>query len=438
MAIPDPPQRKRRDNLVDQLGAPVYTDDPVPPYISVLKDLIYISYRTDPLAARAVLPPGFTPVSGATVTLAFFRLGAGFGLSDAAVGFFAIAVEEFPAPDTSEAAVFIEAIMSGPSRRLASQHYGRFRAGGTEVRLDPDGIIRARMWADDTGDIVQATLRPTGPLQPQAANDRYIGRDDAGRLVASFTTVNGPDRPCEVLSLTIADTAPSAVRQIAPREVLFGIHDPELLFSWSAPQPPEDLAPNLRDPAGRVALLAVLDQLSRACAILSAEGRVLHANAQAQRLLARLPAGGRDLLHCAGPADQARLRAALKACSAGRPDPQTARFLLRGAAGGGPLLLRLTRSDPALAGRGAVLALLSDPAAQGMVRDPGLLQLLGLTPAEARIAAAVGAGLPPRVAASSLGLAESTVRSSLKTIFDKLGVKRQAELVRLIARLDLR
>ena len=82
-----------------------------------------------------------------------------------------------------------------------------------------------------------------------------------------------------------------------------------------------------------------------------------------------------------------------------------------------------------------MLALISDPMEQGLQRDPGLLRLLGLTPAEARIAAAVGAGLPPREAARSLGLAESTVRSGLKVIFGKLGIRRQTELVKLVMHL---
>lgn len=64
------------------------------------------------------------------------------------------------------------------------------------------------------------------------------------------------------------------------------------------------------------------------------------------------------------------------------------------------------------------------------------LVLLGLTPAEARIASAVGTGLSPRVAAARLGVTENTVRSALTLIYAKLMISRQSELALLVARLS--
>ena len=433
-----PPIRKRRDSLQDQISAPVYTNDPLPPYISIIKDLIYISYRADKKQARGLLPEGLTPVEAATITLAFWYIGAGWGIADVSVGFFAIAVEEFAAPDTSEAAYFVEAVMSGPSSRLARQHYGPFQPGGVEIAIDADGVIDARMWSEGGGEIVRAIMRPNGPLQPQAANDRYIGRVEDGRLMAAFTTVTGPSRPCEVLSLAFGDTVSPALQALASREVLFAVHSPELLFCWSASESIENLGPANGEQAGRTALLDILDRQAQACAILSIEGTVLHANSEANRLLSRLPPGTGNPLRLSGAVDQAKFRSALADCAVGRLDRGAGRFLLGVGTQTGPLILQLATSDPALAGPGTMLALLADPSERGMLKDPGLLQLLGLTPGEARIAAAVGAGLPPREAAQELGLKESTVRSALKVIFGKLGLARQTDLVRMITRLDLR
>ncbi|MDU0959370.1 MAG: helix-turn-helix transcriptional regulator, partial [Bradyrhizobium sp.] len=64
--------------------------------------------------------------------------------------------------------------------------------------------------------------------------------------------------------------------------------------------------------------------------------------------------------------------------------------------------------------------------------------VLGLTLGEARVAALVGAGLPPRDAANRLGIAEDTARNVLKRVFQKVGISRQSELVGLLARLVLR
>jgi DNA-binding CsgD family transcriptional regulator len=68
-----------------------------------------------------------------------------------------------------------------------------------------------------------------------------------------------------------------------------------------------------------------------------------------------------------------------------------------------------------------------------VVRD-----VLGLTLAEARVAALVGSGLAPREAAAKLGIAEETARTALKRVFAKVGVSRQSELTALLAKLVLR
>ncbi len=76
---------------------------------------------------------------------------------------------------------------------------------------------------------------------------------------------------------------------------------------------------------------------------------------------------------------------------------------------------------------------LDEPADPALVRD-----LLGLTLGEARIAAMIGAGLPPKDAAERLGIAEETARTVLKRVFAKVGVSRQSELTALLSKLVLR
>ncbi|MGY3581428.1 DNA-binding CsgD family transcriptional regulator/PAS domain-containing protein [Bradyrhizobium sp. USDA 4341] len=86
--------------------------------------------------------------------------------------------------------------------------------------------------------------------------------------------------------------------------------------------------------------------------------------------------------------------------------------------------------------RAIILALeqrLDEPADPAVVRD-----VLGLTLGEARIAALVGSGLPPKEAAERLGITDATARTVLKRVFSKVGVSRQSELVAVLARLVLR
>lgn len=71
--------------------------------------------------------------------------------------------------------------------------------------------------------------------------------------------------------------------------------------------------------------------------------------------------------------------------------------------------------------------------------DPAIVRdVLGLTLAEARVAALVGSGLPPRAAAEKLGITEETARTALKRVFSKVGVSRQNELTALLSKLVLR
>lgn len=91
--------------------------------------------------------------------------------------------------------------------------------------------------------------------------------------------------------------------------------------------------------------------------------------------------------------------------------------------------------DPTITGERAALVLFSDPASSQAASPVRALQLLGLTPAESRLAAAIGGGSSPKGAAEQLEITVNTVRSTLKVVFDKLGVSRQSELARLVARL---
>lgn len=76
-------------------------------------------------------------------------------------------------------------------------------------------------------------------------------------------------------------------------------------------------------------------------------------------------------------------------------------------------------------------------ATRGPPGDPvALLRSVGLTPAEARLAALVGQGSAARGAALQLGISENTARSTLKQVYGKLGIRKQAELGHFIASLQ--
>jgi DNA-binding CsgD family transcriptional regulator len=78
------------------------------------------------------------------------------------------------------------------------------------------------------------------------------------------------------------------------------------------------------------------------------------------------------------------------------------------------------------------LLLVTDPEQQRRTRRELLRQRFGLTAAEADLALEIARGDGRKAAATRLNIAVTTARTHLTHIFEKTGVRRQAELVRLL------
>ncbi len=100
-----------------------------------------------------------------------------------------------------------------------------------------------------------------------------------------------------------------------------------------------------------------------------------------------------------------------------------------------PEPLRRRLDLPASARRGAVAFVAPDREAAGdasrMYRET-----FGLTPAEARLAALLKDGLSLKEAAASLGISVNTARNQIRSVFEKLGVNRQSDLIRHLTELS--
>jgi DNA-binding CsgD family transcriptional regulator len=154
----------------------------------------------------------------------------------------------------------------------------------------------------------------------------------------------------------------------------------------------------------------------------------------------RLAAGyialrGGAVPEAAEPVESARFDRFLADILPDRAWPRQDLLLLRRRGGGRPLsveALPLRGGDPfPVAGAGlggGVVLLLRDLLAPAT--------RLGLTRAEARVAALVGQGSAPREVAEQFAVSESTVRSQLKAVYGKLAIRRQSELAVFITRLD--
>jgi len=186
-----------------------------------------------------------------------------------------------------------------------------------------------------------------------------------------------------------------------------------------------------------------LEALGVATFLLDGRGRVTHANALGERLARspegpRIERGGHLGIPC--PSQSRPFREMLErvrrgAC--GEDSPAAESILLGGEAGtflatAYPVPDRSHRGrDPWTAARVAVYV--GDLDDTGLLRPETLANLYGLTPAESRLAVALARGRELPGLSEDWGLSPETLRSQLKGAFAKTGVRRQSELVRLLA-----
>jgi len=415
--------KKRRDSLVDSQGSIVFTDEPVPPFITSVEDFIWCCWRADPAKASSVLPAQLQPADPVTVHLAIYRFGLGWGLSHTTGGFLCLAIEGWDSPDTAEAAFILGGYMDEPGASRWRRHISPATSGYSVFRRSGEDLTHELWSAEGLVVRVRSLLQSVSPAEA-ASQDRYVSYDEAGTLISTLFSVTGRNHACELQAVEFGPAAPESWRALMPTELCWSLFHPNMLCNLSAPEPLfPDKVPRA---ASRTSLLATLGRLGWPACILSADGRILQQNPEAAALLKGTSTGS------LGRFDHEGARGGQQASgSPVRPLTVTRDNGLP------PLLLQFLPIDPAIVSGDEELVLLIDPlVTRRNTPRVELLQLLNLTPSEARVAALVGSGLPPPDAALSLGLTVGTVRSTLKTVFSKLGVNRQAELVRMLGRLD--
>jgi DNA-binding CsgD family transcriptional regulator len=212
------------------------------------------------------------------------------------------------------------------------------------------------------------------------------------------------------------------------------------------------LAPHLRraaaisrildDTAERAATFeAALDAAQAGAILVRGDMRIVHANAAADTMLRggdpiRSADGRLQLAEAVAPG---HLEAAVEAASEG-----AATLGRRGigiparGADGSPLVAHVmpleTRSGNKIDADAVVF--IADTGGAEPLPSESLERLYGLTPAEARIFELIGAGQAPAAIAATLGIAPSTVKTHLLRVFDKTGVNRQVDLVKLVTGLS--
>ena len=180
----------------------------------------------------------------------------------------------------------------------------------------------------------------------------------------------------------------------------------------------------------RVSSIAALDRLARAAVLCDSIGRVVHAN-RAARAIADQNDG---IILCArgvsasDPSAASSLSLALASAAAGKG---TALRLPRpsGRPSLAVIVAPIGEAHPLSGGSPMVGIFLADPAA-GPKLSAETAACYRLTPAEAALFAALISGASLDAAANQRGISLATAKTQLQSIFDKTGVRRQTDLVR--------
>lgn len=188
----------------------------------------------------------------------------------------------------------------------------------------------------------------------------------------------------------------------------------------------------------------VLDLLAVAVLLVRADSSIVYANISAEKLLARGDGlrgstGGQLLIE--SHAELQRLR--MLVSSAARrviSDPNSAggaTSITRPLAGA-PLLALVCPLPQQAADAAAAMIFVTDPLGGIHPRAAVLSTLFGLTPAEAALSVTMADGKKTvQDAATALHWSNETARTFLKSVFRKMNVSRQAEMVAILTRLGL-
>ena len=168
-------------------------------------------------------------------------------------------------------------------------------------------------------------------------------------------------------------------------------------------------------------------------------GRLLEMNDRARALLRRgdglFDQGGH--LHAHLPSDEARLQRVLAGALAADDLPAASGSMTVGRSSSAQrITLHVMPATVYPLGydswRVAAVVLLTEPGTHSRIDSDLVTAVLGLTPAEGRVAALLAAGHTVPNIALQTGTKVSSVRSHIKRIYSKQGISRQADLIRLV------
>lgn len=406
-----------------------------PPYLTQSVDMLYILCGFDQAEARAVLPAELELSEPAQGVIGLVHASSGGALAPFTCGFATLQVKGHNTPDGWPANYLHTGFYSGVAGRVMHTLFNEnvTEDGNADLRSNGEDFVAIARGKDGPAIRISGTrTNRVGP--PVAGLNHYLGHH-SGRITSYFTSYSAHFRDTENVSVDILDTAPPLLRRLKPTRVVWPLSLEGMALTISPPtilSTGEDL---IAANAARRALLDIFSRLRWPAAIVGKGRGIIRLNREAQALAGDGFTIRADCLFATQPECQAPLDRAIAAALSSRnalADP----VMLARSRVPAPLVAQAMPAGPMGAHEPSALVLFVDPVTPARRNTAGALEMMGLTPAEARIAALVGAGVSPKVAAARLEITEQTARSALKVVYEKLSISKQIELGKMVGRLD--
>ncbi|MCB9994736.1 MAG: helix-turn-helix transcriptional regulator [Hyphomicrobiaceae bacterium] len=410
--------------------------DSGPPYHVSGIDMMYFMGRFDPLLIRRILPPELEPAGTEWGTIAIYNVQRGWGMAPFTAFIMGFEIAGDAPVDGQPRQYLHSGLCSGRGGDILRSRYNGNYLPGWSRQYSVDGRLIGEVGQDE-----QILMRMSGNIAAGAFNhysgtNHYVGRMADGALHQFSVTFTGEFADLTEQKVEFFAGAEAVLRVARPIEFYWTAALRNAAFTFSVPRVLGATGLPDEDNDGAMLLVDMFSHMGRAAIVVDREGHIRRVNNRAELLVREYPEGS-DWVATGnlGPALREIVRT-LDGSDGNQVSPAT---VIPSVKLGRSIVAQAMALDKGVFGEGNAVVFLDDPSAapETMPVAPAL-RLMGLTEAEAKIAALVGAGRSPAEAAGDLELSVNTVRSALKLIFDKLGIGRQAELAKIVTRLESR
>lgn len=403
---------------------------PAPPYHVRDVSMIYLLCRFDPDVARRIVHPDLELCDPCLGVIGQFSTGGAWGIGAYSACIYGLQVRGHDSPDGYPANFVHRGFVTGHAVDAYRTHFNQRMLPGA-VTLGREGEWYSGEAGEEGRTAIRVRARHTERIGPELTGlNYYIGEMNGGPTLFSVG-YNARYRDLEDVEVEITNDAPETMQALRPLEVVWPLRIDGMSMTYSPPRRISEPTPMVPQDVLRASVFELLSAMGRPAAIVTQSGRIAFSNELARSLVE-----GENRRVLASPGWSRRSVQLLEAEPEGSGSGVQPTPIAVDLADGRRIFAQALPMHAGVTDEPSVLVLLTDPeTAQG--RDPSnLLLMLGLTPAEARLAARVGRGMSPVDAAGELGITANTARDALKVVFDKLRIGRLSQLAQIVTRLE--